>query len=106
MYFLGLSQHHDSAAALLRDGQIVAFCEEERFSRIKHDGGFPALAVQWCLRSAGITLADVDHVAYFFQGRRLLWHAIDSYNPVMGRRVQRILEQERPWKDKRPPVCA
>lgn len=79
MYFLGLSQHHDSAAALLRDGQIVAFCEEERFSRIKHDGGFPALAVQWCLRSAGITLADVDHVAYFFQGRRLMWHAMKHF---------------------------
>jgi predicted NodU family carbamoyl transferase len=46
MYFPGLSQHHDSAAALLLDGQIVAFCEEERFGRIKHDGGFPALAVR------------------------------------------------------------
>ncbi|GAA1499488.1 carbamoyltransferase C-terminal domain-containing protein [Dactylosporangium maewongense] len=75
MYVLGLSQHHDSAAALLHDGRIVAFCEEERFSRIKHDGGFPVGAIQWCLRSAGITLGDVDHVAYFFQGRRLLWHA-------------------------------
>lgn len=79
MYVLGLSQHHDSAAALLHNGQIVAFCEEERFSRVKHDGRFPGMAVQWCLRSAGITLADVDHVAYFFQGRKLLWHAVGHF---------------------------
>src|SRR3954465_2147510 len=60
MYILGLSQHHDSAAALLHDGQVVAFSEEERFTRIKHDGAFPALAASWCLETAGITLADVD----------------------------------------------
>ncbi|GAA5531482.1 carbamoyltransferase C-terminal domain-containing protein [Herpetosiphon gulosus] len=67
MYVLGLSRHHDSSAALLKDGQIIAFVEEERFNRKKHYGGFPALAAQYCLDAAGITLGDVDHVAYFWQ---------------------------------------
>lgn len=76
MYVLGLSQHHDSAAALVHDGEIVAFAEEERFSRVKHDGDFPALAARWCLESAGITLGDVDHVSYFWQARRETAHAL------------------------------
>ena len=67
MYVLGISRVHDSAAALVRDGEIVAFAEEERFTRIKHDGGFPAEAVKFCLERGGITLADVDHVAYYWQ---------------------------------------
>lgn len=75
MYILGINQHHDAAAALVRDGQIVAFCEEERLSRIKHDGEFPARAVQYCLDTAGITLSDVDEVAYFWQGHREVAHA-------------------------------
>ncbi len=79
MFVLGLSQHHDSAAALLKDGQVVAFSEEERFTRVKHDGRFPAEAARWCLERAGITLADVDHVAYFWQGRRELAHAMKHF---------------------------
>lgn len=79
MYVLGLSQVHDSAAALIHDGQILAFSEEERFTRIKHDGGFPAQAARWCLEQAGITLADVDHVAYYWQGRRELRHALRHF---------------------------
>jgi carbamoyltransferase len=75
MFVLGLSQHHDAAAALLQDGQVIAFSEEERFTRIKHDGAFPAEAVKWCLQSAGITLADIDHVAYFWQAPREVLHA-------------------------------
>ena len=67
MYVLGISRHHDSAAALLRDGEVVAFVEEERLNRRKHFGGFPAEAVRYCLGEAGITLGDVDHVAYFWQ---------------------------------------
>lgn len=67
MYVLGISRVHDSAAALVRDGEIIAFAEEERFTRKKHDGGFPAEAIKFCLERAGITLADVDHVAYYWQ---------------------------------------
>ena len=56
---------HDSAAVLLRDGKIVAAAQEERFSRLKHDARFPALAVRYCLAEAGVRLADVDHIVFF-----------------------------------------
>lgn len=66
MLILGISAYfHDSAAALLRDGVIVAAVQEERFSRVKHDARFPAQAVRYCLREAGVALADVDHVVFF-----------------------------------------
>ncbi|MBB5874180.1 carbamoyltransferase [Allocatelliglobosispora scoriae] len=79
MYVLGINQHHDSAAALVRDGEIVAFLEEERVSRVKHDGTFPAKAVRTCLEMAGITLSDVDHVAYFWQARKEVTHALTHF---------------------------
>jgi carbamoyltransferase len=61
---LGLNAYHgDAAACILRDGVLVAAAEEERFRRIKHCAGFPAHAVRYCLREAGATLADVDHIA-------------------------------------------
>jgi carbamoyltransferase len=66
MYILGLSCfYHDSAAALLRDGELVAAAEEERFSRVKHDFGFPELAIQFCLETAGITARDLDFVVFY-----------------------------------------
>lgn len=66
MYILGLSAYyHDSAAALLKDGQIVAAAHEERFTRIKHDPAFPTRAVEYCLREAGITLGDVGTVIFY-----------------------------------------
>ena len=66
MNILGLSAYyHDSAAALLRDGAIVAAAQEERFSRKKHDARFPEGAINSCLAQAGITLADVDEVVFY-----------------------------------------
>ena len=56
MYILGISCfYHDAAAALLKDGVLVAAAEEERFSRNKHDSGYPTHAVAYCLAEAGIT---------------------------------------------------
>src|ERR1700730_2315503 len=64
MLVLGLSAFHGgSSAALLRDGQLIAAAEEERFRRIKHWAGFPSEAIAYCLREAGLRLSDVDHVA-------------------------------------------
>jgi carbamoyltransferase len=61
---LGLNAYHgDSAACIVRDGELVAAAEEERFRRVKHWAGFPREAVAFCLREAGVRLADVDHVA-------------------------------------------
>jgi carbamoyltransferase len=66
MYILGISAfYHDSAAALLKDGVIIAAAQEERFSRQKHDARFPVHAIGYCLSEAGITLADVTYVAFF-----------------------------------------
>ncbi len=63
---LGISAfYHDSAAALVRDGVIVAAAQEERFSRVKHDHRFPKHAVDYCLAEAGITPAQLDHVAFY-----------------------------------------
>ena len=66
MYILGLSCfYHDAAACLLRDGQIVAAAEEERFSRKKHDSGFPDHAVRYCLEAGGITADELDYVVFY-----------------------------------------
>ena len=66
MRILGLSAfYHDSAAALVVDGDIVAAAQEERFTRKKHDARFPGHAVDYCLAEAGIGLADVDYVAFY-----------------------------------------
>ena len=64
MYIIGINAYHgDSSACLLKDGSLVAAAEEERFTRIKHWAGFPAKSIEYCLHEAGITLADVEHIA-------------------------------------------
>ncbi len=64
MYILGINAYHaDSSAAIFKDGVMIAATEEERFRRVKHWAGFPSMAVQFCLREAGITLEQVDHIA-------------------------------------------
>jgi len=66
MKILGISAfYHDSAAALISDGAIVAAAQEERFTRKKHDPGFPRHAVEFCLRQAGTRLGDLDRVVFY-----------------------------------------
>ncbi|MDQ3131493.1 MAG: carbamoyltransferase [Acidobacteriota bacterium] len=67
MYILGLTTLGDSAAAIIKDGEIIAAAEEERFTRKKHQSGFPFLAVQYCLDEAGITIADVEHIGLYWK---------------------------------------
>ncbi|MGH9875255.1 MAG: carbamoyltransferase family protein [Pyrinomonadaceae bacterium] len=63
MYILGINAYHgDAAAALIKDGRIVAAVEEERFNRVKHCAGFPAEAVRYCLQTAGIGVEEVAHI--------------------------------------------
>src|SRR6058998_3596897 len=65
-YILGISAfYHDSAACLLSDGRIVAAAQEERFTRKKGDATFPGHAVEYCLRSAGITVKDLAYVGFY-----------------------------------------
>ena len=81
MYILGINAYHaDSSAAIFKDGQMIAATEEERFRRIKHWAGFPSMAVEFCLREAGITLSQLDHIAigrdpYAKLGKKLLFLA-------------------------------
>src|SRR5271157_518963 len=64
MNILGINAYHGNAsAAIVCDGRLVAAVEEERFNRVKYAAGFPAEAIRYCLREAGITLADINHVA-------------------------------------------
>jgi carbamoyltransferase len=84
MHILGLSFfYHDSAAALLRDGALIAAAEEERFSRMKHDFCFPVMAIQFCLEEAGISSKDLDYVVFyekpFTKFDRILMTAFQGY---------------------------
>ncbi len=65
MHILGISAfYHDSAAVLLRDGKVVAAAQEERFTRKKHDPGFPENAIAYCLKEGGVGLEDLDHIVF------------------------------------------
>jgi len=84
MNILGLSfYYHDSSAALVQDGRLVAAAEEERFSRVKHDSGFPKLAIEFVTKSGRITLDDVDFVVFyekpFVKFERMLMSAMATF---------------------------
>ena len=75
MNILGISAYdHDAAATLLRDGEIVAAAQEERFTRKRHDSRFPAHATRYCLEAGGIKLNDVDAVAFY--DKPLFWGVV------------------------------
>lgn len=84
MYILGISCfYHDSAAALVKDGLLVAAAEEERFTRQKHTSRFPTLAIRYCLEQAGIGLDEVDYICFyekpFIKFERILTTAISEF---------------------------
>jgi carbamoyltransferase len=80
---LGISAfYHDSAACLVRDGMIVAAAQEERFTRKKHDQGFPTHAVQYCLREAGLSVSDVDYVGFYDKPLLKFERLVESYLAV------------------------
>ena len=84
MHVMGISCYfHDAAAALLRDGQLVAAAEEERFSRVKHDLQFPSRAIRYCLGTAQIQAREVDYVVFFekpfLKFERLLVSAMQTF---------------------------
>ena len=89
MYILGISAfYHDSAAALIKDGEVVAAAMEERFSRIKHDSGFPDLAVQFCLSEAGINAGDLEYAVFYekplLKFERILQTALNTFPRSAG----------------------
>lgn len=95
---IGINAYHgDSAAALVRDGQLVAAAEEERFRRIKHWAGFPSESIRYCLEEAGISLADVDAIAINQDssanlGRKLAYAA--KTRPSLGLIIDRLKNKQ------------
>jgi len=76
-YVLGLNAYHaDAAACLVKDGDLIAAVEEERFRRVKHWGGFPSESIRYCLAEAGISLGDVAHVAVNSDNRANRWRKL------------------------------
>src|SRR3982751_801520 len=76
-FVLGVNAFHaDAAACLVKDGDLIAAVEEERFRRIKHWGGFPSESIRYCLAEAGISLGDVDHVAVNSDNKANRWRKL------------------------------
>ena len=80
MWILGISAfYHDSAAALIRDGEVMAAAQEERFTRIKHDSRFPSHAVRYCLEFAGLKPGELDHVVFYEKPFLKFERLLESY---------------------------
>lgn len=98
MHILGISAfYHDSAAALLRDGEIVAAAQQERFSRRKHDPRLPKEAVDYCLAEAGITLDEVDAVAFYDKPLVKFERLLLTYAALAPKGIRSFYEQVPSW---------
>ena len=85
-YVLGISAYyHDSAACLVVDGRIVAAAQEERFTRKKHDAGFPSHAVGYCLKEAGITAAQLNYVGFYEKPLVKFERLLETYTSLAPR---------------------
>lgn len=95
---LGLSAlYHDSAAALLHDGQIIAAAQEERFTRRKHDPGFPAQAIRYVLSEAGIDLGQVDYIAFYDKPFLKFERLLESYLATVPRGLRSFSKAMPVW---------
>lgn len=98
MYILGISCfYHDSAACLVRDGDILAAAQEERFTRKKHDPRFPRKAIQYCLQEAGITAQDLHYVVFYDKPFLTFERLLMSYLTVAPRGVRSWIEAMPLW---------
>ncbi len=93
MLILGLNAFHgDASACVLKDGYVLAAAEEERFLRIKHWAGFPVQAISWCLKEAGVTIADVEIIALNSNPKARLWAKI-GYTLAQRPKFSYLLER-------------
>lgn len=91
-FILGISAYyHDSAAALLKDGEIIAAAQEERFTRIKHDSNFPINSVKFCLKNAGITVDDLSAVAFYDKPIIKFNRILETYLSYPGRGLKSFI---------------
>ena len=97
-FILGLSAYyHDSAACLLRDGEVVAAAQEERFTRRRHDAAFPAQALAWCLAEAGITADRIDHVCFYDKPVAKFGRLIETHMATAPRGLRSFLTALPVW---------
>ena len=102
MFNLGIScYYHDSAAALLEDGHVIAAVEEERFSRKKFDDDFPKMAIQWCLKDANISPEQISSVAFYDKPILKFERLLDNYIAVAPRGLYSFLDTIPKWLHKR-----
>jgi len=102
MYVLGIScYYHDSAAAILKDGKIIAAIEEERFSRKKFDDGFPDSAIKWCLNQANILPKEISLIAFYDKPLLKFERLLDNYISVAPRGLFSFLDVIPKWIHKR-----
>jgi len=102
MYTLGIScYYHDSAAALLKDGKVISAVEEERFSRKKFDDEFPELAIDFCLKEAGISSNQLDYVAFYDKPVLKFERLLDNYIAVAPKGLFSFLDVIPKWLHKR-----
>lgn len=98
MYILGISAfYHDSAAALLRDGEIVAAAQEERFTRSKHDSSFPNQAIKFCLEYAGIGPEQVEIVCYYDKPLLTFERLLETYLAFAPRGIRSFYKALSVW---------
>ena len=102
MNILGISAfYHDSAACLVRDGEIIAAAQEERFTRKRHDAGFPKCAVEYCLKEAGIKTSDLDYVGFYDKPFIKFERILETYLSIAPSGMQQFLAAIPIWlKDK------
>src|ERR1043166_7394028 len=97
-HILGLSAfYHDSAACLIRDGEIVAAAQEERFTRVKGDAGFPSNAVAYCLKEAGIAASQLDYVSFYDKPLLKFERILETYAAVAPRGFSAFLKAGPVW---------
>ncbi len=102
MYILGIScYYHDSAAAVLKDGKVVAAVEEERFSREKNDDGFPRQAIDYCMKEAGISGSDLTCVAFYDKSILKFDRLLDNYISLAPRGLVSFTNVIPKWLHKR-----
>lgn len=95
---LGISAfYHDSAAALVIDGEIIAAAQEERFTRKKHDAGFPTQAVRYCLEEAGLALNDLDAIAFYDKPLLKFERLLETYYAVTPKGLQSFISSMPVW---------
>jgi len=102
MYILGISAYyHDSAACLVKDGEIIAAAQEERFTRIKHDHSFPTNAIKYCLKEAGINGTELDYVSFYDKPFLKFERILETYLAYAPIGIQSFLKAMPLWVKKK-----